>query len=61
MMKQTFFQTYPDLIDLMIHDDMPSARDIILREKGIGEDVLVILNRRLYLYSLEGICIHVLS
>lgn len=36
------------------------GRDIILRKKGIGDDVLVILNR-LYAYSLEGICIHVFS
>lgn len=62
--EANIFQTYPflidHLIDLMIHDDMPSARDIILRKKGIGDDVLVILNR-LYAYSLEEICIHVLS
>lgn len=44
----------------MIHDDLPSARDIILRMKGIDDEVSVILNK-FDAFTLELIAIHVFS
>jgi hypothetical protein len=47
--EKSILKTSRDLIDLMIHDDLPSARDIILRMKGIDDFLLFLINLMLLL------------
>lgn len=58
--EQGIYKTSRDLIQLMIHDNEPSVRDMILQMKGIADEVSVILNN-LGGFTCEAIAIHVLS
>lgn len=57
--ESSILKTLPDLVELMIRPDMPSAKDTIWKQ-DVSSAEMILLNR-LGTYSLEGICIHVFS